>query len=606
MAESAVFSTPFFGADGKNWPFIGQIADDSTWRDNALSGKFKSANTIPGWGRRYKVRIMGLDDKSEESISSDQLRWGLVNFPITAGSGAANSFQGANLRQGDMVTGFFMDGATQQVPIITGVLGNNAQTGQQKKTGMTGGENFASTSGYAETKEPYKGDSGPQPPDEGLVTEETSSESSKAPPGSVFDKYGLPSGLPKTPAQLADIASAVASAGDLTGSALTSHVAGKVQQGIRNRAATAATPQAGPIKNPTKEHPDGVHQLSARDLKSQAKMCEKIVTMKPDNIVQSSMKAIQTTIENTTTEMNSVLGALQSYSGAVSRIGGGGGGIQSQLKDLISSSACQISKYMKIIFDKVMNYAMKVWNKAMVKVVSAMPMSMRYQMSDMKEKMTELTLCLYGKITNGLCGMMEGILNNLLNPEDAEKKAREQANDPKFHDSATNTYPKVPMCTAEDIVGQALAANKDAINNANQTLLDNLNTFLDDMQKQLAGISGAMSDIMSKMGGVSGNMTAALGFANIKLNVFGCELTPGAGVSDYYTLCRGGSGLPEQQMPSEKAVEKRANQSTAATRAPETGFAEPTKNQPNVSNRDDISTDNGDDDDDDGTTFELF
>ena len=155
------------------------------------------------------------------------------------------------------------------------------------------------------------------------------------------------------------------------------------------------------------------------------------------------------------------------------------------------------------------------------------------------------------------------------------------------------------------MMGNILAIHKDAINEANNSLIDNINSFLDDLQSQLGKLSGLLggSGAMSKLGSIQGNMTAALGFANIKLNVFGCELTPGAGVSDYYTLCRGGAGLPEQQMPSEKAVEKRANQSTIATRAPETGFAEPTKNQPNVSNRDDISTDTVSDEDwDDAAT----
>ena len=41
---SDVLNNPgFYGADGKTWPFIGQVADDSTWRDNILAGKFKSA-----------------------------------------------------------------------------------------------------------------------------------------------------------------------------------------------------------------------------------------------------------------------------------------------------------------------------------------------------------------------------------------------------------------------------------------------------------------------------------------------------------------------------------------------------------------------------------
>ena len=51
--------------------WIGQIADDSTWRNNQLPGKFKDADTIPGWGYRYKVRIMGVHDHG--SKDSDPL-----------------------------------------------------------------------------------------------------------------------------------------------------------------------------------------------------------------------------------------------------------------------------------------------------------------------------------------------------------------------------------------------------------------------------------------------------------------------------------------------------------------------------------------------------
>jgi hypothetical protein len=113
-------------------------------------------------------------------------------------------------------------------------------------------------------------------------------------------------------------------------------------------------------------------------------------------------------------------------------------------------------------------------------------------------------------------------------------------------------------------------------------LIDNVNRFLDDLQSQLAGITGAMSDIMTKMGGINGSMTSALGFANIKLNVFGCELKPAASESDYYTLCTGGSGAPQQQMTSNKGVEQRANKPANIEVPPETPYVEPTKGQENT------------------------
>ena len=147
----------FYGADGKTWPWMGQVADDSTWRDNKLAGKFKSAKTIPGWGTRVKVRIMGVHDQEQETIPDDQLPWALIEYPSTAGSGAANAFQTVNLRQGMTVTGYFMDGADQNVPIITGVMGQNAQTGMQTKTGMDGGKAFEPISGFAKPKVDYKG-----------------------------------------------------------------------------------------------------------------------------------------------------------------------------------------------------------------------------------------------------------------------------------------------------------------------------------------------------------------------------------------------------------------------------------------------------------------
>ena len=43
------------------------------------------------------------------------------------------------------------------------------------------------------------------------------------------------------------------------------------------------------------------------------------------------------------------------------------------LQKLISDAACQVAKYMKIIFDKVMEYALKIMNKAMNAVVASLP-----------------------------------------------------------------------------------------------------------------------------------------------------------------------------------------------------------------------------------------
>ena len=575
MAEGVLTNQGFYGADGRQWPFIGQVADDSTWRDNTLPGKFKSAKTIPGWGRRVKLRIMGVHDQEQETIPDDQLPWATIEYPTTAGSGGANAFQTVNIRQGMFVTGYFLDGADQNVPVITGVMGQNAQTEMQNTTGMTGGNAFKSMSGFAKTKEPYKGQTKPKVPDEALVVDEESEDTATPPPGSPLNKFGL-SGTP-TAKQLAMIASATtdADALGLVGDKLDTFVKDTVTTGVDNLRKTEKLATRPPLKNATKENPDAVHMMSAGDIKRNKKMCEKIVTMKPDDIVQSSLKAVQTVTENLSKEIEDIQDAIKSYTGAVSSTGSP---VQ-DMKEVIGKAACQIAKYMKIVFDKIMNYVMDTLNANMTDVVASVPSSMRYQLSDMKKVIGELTLCMYGKITNSLCGSIEGILNGLFDPDKLKKQAEEDALNPNANQ---DTYPSVPACAAEDMMGEVLSIHKDAINEANNSLIDNINSFLDDIQSQLAGVSGAMGDIMTKMGGINGSMTSALGFANIKLNVFGCELKPSASMSDYYTLCTGGAGAPQQQLPSNKAVENRATQTATNNVPPETNYLEPTKGQEEV------------------------
>ncbi len=151
MENKALFNTGFIG-DSFLW-WVGQIADDSTWRENINPGKFKKIEDIPGWGYRYKVRIIGYHDQAEDAIESDQLPWAQVMYPITAGGGQGGSVQTPAIKQGNFVFGFFLDGQDQQVPVIMGILGNNPQTGLEMKMGTSGGNNFTPQSHNANGSE---------------------------------------------------------------------------------------------------------------------------------------------------------------------------------------------------------------------------------------------------------------------------------------------------------------------------------------------------------------------------------------------------------------------------------------------------------------------
>jgi len=150
MEGGALFNPGFLGGNFLWW--IGEVADDSTWRENISESKIKDKDQTPGWGYRYKVRIIGLHDQEESSIKSDQLPWAQVMYPITAGGGQGGSFQTPAIRQGNFVFGFFLDDQDKQVPVIMGVLGNNSKTKLNTKTGLTGGKNFTPQSHYSRTQ----------------------------------------------------------------------------------------------------------------------------------------------------------------------------------------------------------------------------------------------------------------------------------------------------------------------------------------------------------------------------------------------------------------------------------------------------------------------
>ena len=143
--EDALFSKEFTG--GRFYWWIGQVCQSKFWRENLTDKLVKDRNDIPGFGYRYKVRIMGIHDKpsftttdgqtfgASDMMSGDrfvknppptdeELPWcGVINSPW--GGGEGGSLQTPGIRQGSFVFGFFLDGLNQQNPVILGVLGNH-------------------------------------------------------------------------------------------------------------------------------------------------------------------------------------------------------------------------------------------------------------------------------------------------------------------------------------------------------------------------------------------------------------------------------------------------------------------------------------------------
>ena len=168
--EGNLFNSGFLGSKFLWW--IGQVADDRTWRENQNPKKVEDPKEeTPAWGYRYKVRIMGCHDREESAVASENFPWAQVMYSVWGG-GLAGSRQTPGIRQGMFVFGFFLDGADQQVPVIMGILGANAKTVvKDLKTGISGGENFVPQSGWANADK----DECKIVPDEQIATTEPSS-----------------------------------------------------------------------------------------------------------------------------------------------------------------------------------------------------------------------------------------------------------------------------------------------------------------------------------------------------------------------------------------------------------------------------------------------
>ena len=482
----ALFNPGFLGGSFLWW--IGQIVDDSTWRDNINPGKYEDKTSIPGWGRRYKVRIIGLHDQGETTIPSDQLPWAQVMYPVTAGGGQTAAMDSTKLRQGNMVFGFFLDGQERQVPVIMGVLGNNSQTVLAQKNSTVADTvtdtqpGILAKSGYSEGTNPKSGTAREVPPDDDLSLEE---------------------------------------------------------------------PVEGTVSN---ESADGIQQTTAADSRRQAKCEEKIALMKPDpkEFISSSLKGIQTVIENLTNRIDTILQSLQSYADAITN---NITDAQEAIQNIIQSASREISKFMKPIFDKIQEFALKTLTKGFNMIIAALPSSMRFQFKDMVQQITELMLCMYNKMTSGLQDQIVGSLSDAINPQELLNDVQQavQNGDPSV---GAPTNPRVPMCAAEAIVAKVINLNKVEIDTSNNAIVDNLNAYLEDVDEMLSGITGFQSEITNQINDIVGSMTGALDFTNFQLNIFGCELEPTVAESDTYTFGSGGDQTIPPAKPSSKSVEE--------------------------------------------------
>ena len=98
------------------------------------------------------------------------------------------------------------------------------------------------------------------------------------------------------------------------------------------------------------------HIINAGDIKLDDKRKEKVVFVKSDKQVESATKSIQIATENLMAKMEKHLSAKQQYADAVSNP-------MIDMEKEIDDTAKEIAKYEKIIYNKIMEYTLKKYNK---------------------------------------------------------------------------------------------------------------------------------------------------------------------------------------------------------------------------------------------------
>jgi hypothetical protein len=197
----------------------------------------------------------------------------------------------------------------------------------------------------------------------------------------------------------------------------------------------------------------------------------------------------------------------------------------------------------------------------------------RNQYLDIKDQITELIKCLYSKITDNLCGQIQGFLNDILDTQNP---------------SPNNTAPFVPICAVETLAGSVIASNMGDMNNTVNDILNVINTFLNDIQSGISLLTG--EGFSFPIDGISGSLTSALSFENITLDLFGCDLKPNCAASDFYTLQNGSGAAEDAQKPRPAEVDKAAQNPTTVPPASQIPFATPRKDASDFDTRVDASS----------------
>jgi hypothetical protein len=530
--EGGSLFNPGFAGGSFNW-WIGQIPDDGTWRENINESKYKTPNDVPGWGYRYKVRIIGKHDQGEASIKSDQLPWANVMYPVTAGGGQGGSYQTPAIKQGNFVFGYYLDSQDEQVPVIMGILGACSDIPKSTLNAANGGENFTPQSGHANSGD----DSTKVVSDNDLATEQPQGESTPPTKESVDATH---------------------------------------QESMADKRKDAVLKKKRPIfcPNPEQKSPMKAIQTIIEDL---TERIEKL---------QSGLQSYVDAINSDINVLNSLINQVNAIDILIKDA-------SCEIAKFLKTLFGLVQDFVTDLFTKVLQPLFKIAPPT-IKIDILDKLVKGLELIECLFNAIGLKLC--DSAERAIKGSFARRAEGRPAPTAVQPFLGNQYDGiPWFPSDDDSTHNPTPLCYVEDLVGEVLGENLNDIittfDAATLPIVRTIESTLNDVGgpgTSAAGSSGTRPrgggpllpnipslpaipsfDALGALGGAGFDISSALGFISALSSFFSCDLSLICSPNEYHTFQSGGNATPSEDEPSTvgvaKAAQRRAEQPVDAT-----------------------------------------
>ena len=498
LFDSEVFTHP-------SW-WIGRVESKETWSDNIAGETFTNAAEIKGWGQRYKVRVFNWHTGDVDKVKPDQIPYMQVVMPVTAGSGHGGASITPAIESGSVVFGFFMDGMAGQEGYIVGILGNSNNNVPKERLEPAPNQPQTSVTpvpaGSPPGTPPTVTTTPPPTPPTGPGSLETQPvppnvdqlsvdqlkkllDPSKTPSSAVFKaasearQKAKAAGLPANEVERLVLAATVKASRQPGADAGGSANCNKGYQQFNNTYTDGSPQRAAKVPDNLivggmpLSITEGLHQYTQAWTFQDKSKSIKIPLLDVSKENNSDMKAIQRTMKNLINgveELKKTYNQVSAFATDVSEF-------SSQIQNQISGAVSEMSAYTKNIMGGVRGY---ILTKLSDEVKKAAPNLFPTQIPKLYEKVeegTSLLNCAFNKITSNMPGLLEGLLNNVL-------------------DKIVNA----PLCAIENFVGGIL-----------DNVLGQLMGVLDQVFAGINSVIGTALGVIGQIGGVLDTVSGALG-----------------------------------------------------------------------------------------------